>query len=237
MHGAASRLHSFGERAKIRAMNQPTLIRVVLADDHAVVRKGIREFLEEDPAIRVVAEARDGEEALALVAREKPAVVVFDIQMPKLNGVDATRRVKKEFPRTRVLILTAYDDDPYIFAALQAGANGYLLKTASSDELVQAVHAIAAGESALSPVVAKKLVARATKLETQNQIAESLTERELEILRLAAKGMGNKQIGGALSISDRTVQGHLANIYAKLQVNTRTEAVMFAVREKWIVLE
>ncbi|CAG0943548.1 Transcriptional regulatory protein DegU [Anaerolineae bacterium] len=219
-------------------MSEPKLIRVVLADDHAVVRKGIREFLEEDTAIQVVGEASDGEEAVALVAREKPDVAVFDIQMPKMNGMEATRRVKKEFPQTRVLILTAYDDDPYIFAALQAGANGYLLKTSSSDELVHAVHAIAAGESALSPTVAKKLVLRAVGSgQPSEETIEPLTEREMEILRLAAKGLGNKQIGVTLSISDRTVQGHLANIYAKLHVGTRTEAVMFAVREKWIALE
>ena len=217
--------------------NSDQVIRVILADDHAVVRKGIREFLEEDPAIHVVAEASDGEEAVTLVMREKPDVAVFDIQMPKMNGMDAARRVKKEFPQTRVLMLTAYDDDPYIFAALQAGANGYLLKTSSSDELVQAVHAIAAGESALSPAVAKKLVLRATSREFKDETIEPLTGREMEILRLAAKGLGNKQIGVTLSISDRTVQGHLANIYAKLHVGTRTEAVMFAVREKWITLD
>jgi len=214
------------------------IIRVVLADDHAVVRKGIREFLEEDAAIRVVAEASDGEDAVACVAREKPDVAVFDIQMPKMNGMDATRRVKKEFPHTRVLILTAYDDDPYIFAALQAGASGYLLKTAGSDEICRAVHAIAAGESALSPAVAKKLVQRAAGSETaRDEIVEPLTDRELQVLRFAAKGMGNKQIGVTLSISDRTVQGHLANIYSKLRVTTRTEAVLFALREKWIALE
>lgn len=218
-------------------MSEPKLIRVVLADDHAIVRKGIREFLEDDTAIRVVGEASDGEEAVALVVREKPDVAVFDIQMPKLNGMDAARRVKQDFPSTRVLILTAYDEDPYIFAALQAGASGYLLKTAGSDELIHAVHAIAAGENALSPTVAKKLVMRAAGSEVPPETVEPLTERELEVLRLAAKGMGNKQIGVALSISDRTVQGHLANIYAKLGVTTRTEAVLYAVREKWIVLQ
>ncbi len=213
-------------------------IRLVLADDHAVVRKGIREFLEEDPTIRVVAEASDGAEAVAAVAREQPEVAVFDIQMPRLNGLEATREVKKSWPSTRVLVVTAYDDDPYIFAALQAGANGYLLKTASSDEIVQAVHAIADGETALSPSVAKKLVQRATGgARPAEQAVEPLTERELEVLRLAGQGLGNKQIGVALAISDRTVQGHLANIYAKLQVSTRTEAVLFAVREKWIVLQ
>ena len=188
-------------------MDETTRIRVLLADDHAVVRKGIREFLEEDTTMRVVAEASDGEEALALVARERPNVAVLDIQMPRLNGMDATRRVKKEFPQTRVLILTAYDDDPYIFAALQAGASGFLLKSASSDELVRAVHAVAAGETALSPAVAKKLVQRTlTSDSADEESVEPLTERELQVLRLAAQGMGNKQIGHALSISDRTVQ-------------------------------
>ena len=213
-------------------------IRLVLADDHAVVRKGIREFLEEDPTIRVVAEASDGEEALALVAREKPDLAVFDIQMPRMNGLEATRQVKKAFPNVRVLVVTAFDDDPYIFASLQAGASGYLLKTASSDEIVQAVHAVAEGETALSPAVAKKLVQRAAGSDKGlDETVEPLTERELEVLRLAGRGLGNKQIGAALAISDRTVQGHLANIYAKLHVSTRTEAVLFAVREKWIVLE
>ncbi|MDE3089855.1 MAG: response regulator transcription factor [Chloroflexota bacterium] len=220
------------------AIDASESLRVVLADDHAVVRKGIREFLEEDGAIRVVAEAGDGEEAVALVAREKPDVAIFDIQMPRLNGMDATRRVKKEIPQTRVLILTAYDEDPYIFAALQAGASGYLLKTAGSDELCRAVRAIAAGESALSPSVARKLVQRAAGVEpAREELVEPLTERELEVLRLAAKAMGNKQIGAALTISDRTVQGHLANIYSKLHVATRTEAVLYALREKWITLE
>ncbi len=217
---------------------QPKEIRVLLADDHAVVRKGIRDFLDDDDAIRVVAEAGDGQAAVDAYAREQPDVALFDIQMPRLNGLEATRAVKQEYPAARILILTAYDDDPYILAALQAGANGYLLKTASSDEIVQAVHAVAEGETALSPSVAKKLVQRAAgKGEGSRQLVEPLSERELDVLRLAGRGMGNKQIGAALGISDRTVQGHLANIYGKLSVTTRTEAVLYAVREKWITLE
>ena len=219
-------------------MDKSKRIRVLLADDHAVVRKGIRDFLEEDETLRVIGEANDGEEALALVARHSPDVAVFDIQMPRLNGLDATRRVKQEFPDVQVLILTAYDDDPYLFAALQAGASGYLLKTSSSEELLHAIHAVADGETALSPAVAKKLVRRAAgSAAAQDEIIEPLTDRELEVLRLAAQGLGNKQIGVALNISDRTVQGHLANIYAKFHVATRTEAVLFAVRQKWITLE
>ena len=215
-------------------MNVSPTIRVVLADDHAVVRKGIREFLEEDAGIHVVAEASNGEEAIAFVAREQPNVAVFDIQMPRMTGLDAARQVKKESPNTRVLMLTAYEDEPYILAALQAGASGYLLKTANSDELIHAVRAVAGGETALSPAVAKKLVQRASGGAAKEDTVESLTERELQVLRFAAKGMGNKQIGAALAISDRTVQGHLANIYSKLHVSTRTEAVLHAVRVKWI---
>ncbi len=218
-------------------MDKSKKIRVLLADDHAVVRKGIRDFLEEDETLRVIGEANDGEEALVLIASNAPDVAVFDIQMPRLNGLDATRRVKKEFPNVHVLILTAYDDDPYLFAALQAGASGYLLKTSSAEELLHAVHAVAEGETALSPAIAKKLVRRAAGHSEQEDIIEPLTERELDVLRLAAQGLGNKQIGATLNISDRTVQGHLANIYAKLHVATRTEAVMFAVRQKWITLE
>lgn len=218
-------------------MDKSKTVRVLLADDHAVVRKGIRDFLKEDETLRVIGEANDGEEALALIASDAPDVAVFDIQMPRLNGLDATRRVKREFPNVQVLILTAYDDDPYLFAALQAGASGYLLKTSSSEELLHAVHAVAEGETALSPAVAKKLVRRAAGgAAAQDEIIEPLTDRELEVLRLAAQGLGNKQIGAALKISDRTVQGHLANIYEKLHVATRTEAVLFGVRQKWITL-
>lgn len=213
-------------------------VRVLLADDHAVVRKGIREFLEEDETIRVIGEAADGQEALQSIEQEQPDVAVFDIQMPRLNGLDATRRVKQQFPQVQVLILTAFEDDPYIMAALQAGASGYVLKTSSAEELVRAVHAVADGENALSPAIARKLVRRAAGDPTaQEEGIEPLSARELEVLRFAAQGLGNKQIGAALNISDRTVQGHLANIYGKLHVSTRTEAVLYAIREKWITLE
>ena len=216
---------------------EPPQIRVVLADDHAIVRKGIRDFLEEDAAIRVVGEASDGEEALALVAREQPDIALLDIQMPRLNGLDAARRLRKEFPNVRVLMLTAFEDEPYILAALRAGVHGYLLKTASSDEMVHAIHAVAEGETALSPAVAKKLVQRASGGARTEDATEPVSEREFEVLRFAAKGMGNRQIAAELGISDRTVQGHLANIYEKLHVSTRTEAVLAAVRAKWITLE
>jgi DNA-binding NarL/FixJ family response regulator len=220
-------------------MSDTRPIRVILADDHAVVRKGIREFLEEDGDIVIVAEAADGEQAIALVAEHRPDVAVLDVQMPIVTGIEATRRIKAEHPDVRVLVLTAYDDDPYIFALLQAGASGYILKTGSSSELVQAVRAVHRGESALDPAVTEKVVRQLTMgrpLGAQAS-AEPLTDREIEVLRLAARGMTNKAIGQALGISDRTVQGHLANIYGKLSVGSRTEAVTEALKQGWITIE
>jgi DNA-binding NarL/FixJ family response regulator len=214
-------------------------IRVILADDHAVVRKGIREFLEDEHDIDVVGEAADGHTALELVSEHQPDVAVVDVQMPGMTGIEVTRQIKARHPKVRVLILTAYDDDPYIFALLQAGASGYILKTAGSVELVHAVRAVYRGESALDPAVAQKVVQQLTSgrpLGAQAAV-ESLTEREIEVLHLVAKGLTNKAIGQALNISDRTVQGHLANIYGKLEVNSRTEAVTVALKQGWIAIE
>lgn len=221
-------------------MTAENRIRVVLADDHAVVRKGIREFLEEAEDIIVVAEAANGREALQAVAEHRPGVVVLDIQMPELSGIEATRRIKARYPEVGVLILTAYDDDPYVFALLQAGAGGYVLKTASAEELVQAIRAVHRGDSALDPAVARKVVQRLASghpSPASEEIVEGLTDRELDVLRLAAKGLTNQAIGGRLDISDRTVQGHLANVYAKLAVSTRTEAVLRAVKLGWLILD
>jgi DNA-binding NarL/FixJ family response regulator len=165
----------------------------------------------------------------------------MDVRMPKMSGVEATRRIKAEHPDVRVLVLTAHDDDEYVFALLQAGANGYLLKTAEIEELVRAIRTVAAGQSALAPEVAGKVMAQFSSgksspdvlTDTQAQF-DGLTARELSILELVAKGMSNKQIGKQLFISDRTVQAHLSNIFSKLGVNSRTEAVMYAVRKGWL---
>jgi len=214
-------------------------IHVLLADDHAVVRKGIRQFLEEADDISVVAEASDGAEAVRLVEAHRPDVAVLDIRMPEVTGVEATRRIKERFPQVRVLVLTAYDDDPYVFALLQAGADGYVLKTASGDELVRAVRTVHQGGTALSPEIAAKVVRQAVsgRPEGAAEQVETLTNRELDVLRLAARGLTNRAIGHELSISHRTVQGHLATIYGKLGVNSRTEAVTEALRRGWIVIE
>ena len=214
-------------------------IRVILADDHALVRQGIRQFLEEANDISVVAEAANGEEAVRLVEQHRPDVAVLDVQMPVLNGIEATRQIRARFPGIRILILTAYDEDPYVFALLQAGANGYILKSADADDLLQAVRRVYRGESVLSPEVTEKVVRQIQQggpAQAANQV-ESLTAREIDVLRLAAQGRTNRAIGRELGISDRTVQGHLANIYGKLNVASRTEAVTEALKRGWIVLE
>ena len=205
-------------------------IRVLLADDHAVVRAGIRQFLEHASDIIVVAEADDGEMALELIAQHKPDVAVVDIQMPKATGIEVTRWVRANHRDVGVLVLTAYDDDPYVMAVLQAGANGYVLKTASPASIVQAVRDVHEGKSALDPAVTRRLMAQiADRAASTMPVYEELTERELAVLSLAGKGYTNKAIGVQLGISDRTVQGHLAKTYQKLDANSRTEAVMKAV--------
>ncbi len=208
-------------------------IRVLLADDHQIVRAGIRQLLESAGDLQVVAEAGDGEEAQELIQKHKPDVAVLDIQMPKASGIEVTRWVRLEYPEVGVLILTAYDDDPYVMAVLQAGANGYVLKTASTDELVQAVRDVNEGKSALDTSVTRKLMSNLFK-HPESSAVEPPTDRELDVLRLAAKGFTNKAIGIRLGISDRTVQGHLAHIFSKMQATSRTEAVMRAVSLGWV---
>lgn len=208
-------------------------IRVLLADDHAIVRAGIRQLLEHSGDIQIVAEASDGEAAQALIQQHHPDVAVLDIQMPKASGIEVTRWVRANLPGVGVLILTAYDDDPYVMAVLQAGANGYVLKTASPEELIQAVHEVHEGKSVLDASITQKLMAHLFS-GSKPSVVEELTNREIEVLSLAARGFTNKAIGVQLGISDRTVQGHLAHIFDKLQAGSRTEAVMRAVSLGWI---
>jgi DNA-binding NarL/FixJ family response regulator len=208
-------------------------IRVLLADDHAIVRAGIRQFLERAGDIQVVAEADDGEMAKDLIQQRHPDVAVLDIQMPRASGIEVTRWVRTNTPGVGVLILTAFDDDPYVMAVLQAGANGYILKTASPAELIKAVRDVNDGKSVLDPGVTHKLLSQLSHPREVSPV-EALTQREMEVLELVAKGFTNKAIGAQLGISDRTVQGHLAHIFDKLQAGSRTEAVMRAVSLGWI---
>jgi len=212
-------------------------IRIVLADDHAVVRKGIYDFLQEDGDIQVIAQAGDGQKVKELILELQPDVAILDVRMPHATGIEVTRWIREQALPVRVLILTAYDDDPFIVAALQAGANGYVLKNAEAEQIIAAVHAVYRGELALAPDVAQKLIAHVVEAPNESlQTIDPITDREREVLQLAATGLTNRGIGLKLSISDRTVQGHLASTYAKLQVNSRTEAVTKALNLGFIHL-
>ncbi|MFP3854628.1 MAG: response regulator [Anaerolineales bacterium] len=208
-------------------------IRVILADDHQVVRAGIRQFLEAAEGIKVVGEADDGDQAINMIEQLDPDVAVLDIQMPNKTGIEVTQWARANHPTTGILILTAYDDDPYIMAVLKAGANGYVLKTADGSEIVQSVHDVHEGKSALDPVIARKVMSHISTGSSE-PIIEELTSREHEVLTLVGQGYTNKAIGVHLGISDRTVQGHLAKIFNKLQAASRTEAVMRAVSYGWL---
>ncbi len=214
-------------------MKNEETIRVLLADDHAVVRAGIRQFLEQDPRITVVAEAGDGLAAQQLIAETQPDVAVLDIQMPGASGIEVARWIRQHHRRVGILVLTAYDDDPYVMAVLQAGANGYVLKTAAPTDIIRAVHDVFAGRSALDPIIANKVLRRISREDAQSKV-QPLTPREMEVLRLVARGHTNKAIAVQLHISDRTVQGHLAHIFSKLNAASRTEAVMRAVSLGWL---
>jgi len=213
-------------------------IKVLLAEDHVIVREGVRELIQHEPDMEVIGEASDGEEAIELADKLRPDVVIMDIAMPKLNGIEATKRIKALHPTTAVLILTAYDNDQYIFALVEAGAAGYLLKNVRGRELIDAVRAVYAGESVLYPTVARRILDRLkSPTPTESQTIESLSGRETEVLKFAAKGISNKDIAQQLFISPRTVQVHLGNIFNKLGVASRTEAVLYGLRRGWLTLE
>ena len=215
-------------------------IRVIIAEDHAVVREGTRELLAREKDIEVVGEAADGAEAVTLVDKLHPDVAIVDISMPGMGGIEATQKIKALRPSTAVLILTAYDDDQYVFALLGAGAAGYLLKDVPSAEVVRAVRAVHAGEPVLHPAIAKKVLARIASETTDEPAPQAsravLTDREREVLRLAACGMSNALIASRLSVSLRTVQSHLTHTFDKLGVGSRTEAVITGLRRGFLEL-
>ena len=202
-------------------------VRVILADDHEVVRHGIRQFLIAS-GIEVIGEAADGLKALGLIKTLQPDVAVLDIQMPHMSGIEVARQVRTQGWPVGLLILTAYDDEPFIATALEAGVNGFVLKTADLEEIAAAVHAVHEGKSVLDPDIVPKLMHVIAGGHDTETYYEPLTDRELEVLTLAAQGLTNKAIAYSLSISDRTVQGHLRRTYEKLNVANRTEAVVRA---------
>jgi NarL family two-component system response regulator LiaR len=211
-------------------MTEP--ITVLIVDDHKVVREGVRAFLETQPDITVVGEAESGEAAVDLVAEHAPDVVLMDLVMPGLDGVDATRLVKQASPRTRVIVLTSYHQDEHIFPAIRAGALSYLLKDVGPDELADAVRKAAAGDAVLHPRVAARVVQElhGARPDEPNPFTE-LSERELDVLRVIADGLSNAEIAERLVISEKTVKSHVSNILSKLHLADRTQAAVYAWRE------
>jgi DNA-binding NarL/FixJ family response regulator len=207
-------------------------ITVLLVDDHAVVRQGVRAFLATQPDLSVVAEAASGAEAVALAAQHVPDVVLMDLIMPDMDGVEATRRIKQVSPRSQVVVVTSYHEDEHIFPALKAGALSYLLKDLSSEELAAAIRMAATGEAVLHPRVAARVIKelQGPRAEKVNPFTE-LSGRELEVLKLIADGMSNADMAAKLVLSEKTIKGHVSNILSKLQLVDRTQAAVYAWRE------
>ncbi len=206
-------------------------ITVLITDDHSVVRQGVRVFLETQPEIEVLGEADSGRQSVEMCLQLAPDVVLLDLLMPKMNGVEATRQIKQVSPRSNIVILTSYHDDEFIVPAIKAGALSYLLKDVSPTELIAAVKKASIGEAVLHPQVAQKLMKNLRET-SENQIVEELSKRELEVLQLVAEGLTNLEIGERLYISDKTVKSHVSNILGKLHLANRTQAAVYAWRNK-----
>lgn len=214
------------------------LMRIVLADDHWLMREGTRVILEQCSDMEVVGEAEDGEEALELIGRLKPDVAIIDIRMPKMNGIEVVQRMKETSPSTAALMLTAYDDDDYILALMEAGALGYLMKTTRTSELIDAVRRVRHGEPVLDSVIARRVAQLWAKQHgpADEGHSDQLSPREMTVLELATRGLRNRVIAEELSISVRTVEGHFRGILAKLGVTSRVEAVLYALSHNLVTL-
>jgi DNA-binding NarL/FixJ family response regulator len=211
-------------------------IKIILADDHKLFREGLRRILELQEDLQVVGEAGDGEQVLSLLESRPCDVIIMDINMPKLNGVEATRRVKEKYPRTTVLVLSIHDDREYLLEVLNAGAAGYVLKDIDPDKLIEAIRLVAAGESVVDPGLTARLITELTRLSSKTEVetANPLTEREREVLALMAEGLGNRDIAAKLFVSEKTVKNHVTNIFRKLDVSDRTQAVVQGVKLKLV---
>ena len=213
-------------------------ITIIVADDHAVVRKGTRQILEQEIDFKVVGEAANGEEAIHLVTSLNPDVAIMDIAMPVMDGIEVTRRIKATCPGTAVLILSNYDNDEYVFGLLEAGAAGYLLKDVDGAAIVEAIRAIHRGEAVLHPVIARKVMNRFIRDQhIKKEPIKLIGDREMEVLRLASKSLSNQAIADKMGLSLHTIEAHMRHIFTKLKVGSRTEAILLAIRQGWITIE
>lgn len=206
-------------------------IRVLICDDHAVVREGLRALLSTEADMTIVGEAADGEGAVLAYRDLHPDVTLLDMVMPRMDGVEAIRMIISEFPNARILVLTSFSEDEMVFPAIKSGALGYLLKDSLPDELIRAIRNVNRGEASLHPSIARRLIQELSQPTTLPPTQEPLTERELEVLRLVAKGYSNEEIGDALIVSERTARGHVSSILSKLHLANRTQAALYALRE------
>ncbi len=209
-------------------------ISILIVDDHTLFRKGICKMLEGEEDIQVVGEASTGHEALAQARALMPDVILMDIKMPDLDGVEATRILHSEMPHTGIIFCTMFQDDEFVFAGLKAGGRGYILKESEPDTMLRAIRAVAQGESLLSPAIAQKVLRQFSALpgeETRAPFCEDVTDREREVLVLIGQGHSNKEIAQQLSLSEKTIKNHLYNVFSKLHVNDRTQAVLYAIRK------
>jgi two-component system, NarL family, response regulator LiaR len=235
-------LKSKNKRGGYFLLSNETLntISILLVDDHPLLRQAIKDVLLKEKDFSIIAEAADGEEAVQLALKLKPKVVIMDISMPKMNGLEATRHIKEKNPEIIILALTVHTEDEYILDILQSGAGGYLIKNVFGDEVVQAVRAIAAGDMVLSPSIGQHLIKHAARHPTKPlllEAGEKLTTREQEVLKLVAQGKSNKEIAKTLDLNLRTVKGHLTEIFSKLRVGSRTEAVITGLRAGFIAFD
>lgn len=212
-------------------------IRILIADDHAIVRKGLRTLITSEPGMEVVGEAADGIEVVERARSLGPDVILMDMMMPRQTGLEAIPQIKEEDPDARILVLTSFAEDDKIFPAIKAGALGYLLKDSSPDQLLQAIHDVHRGESSLHPTIALKVIRELNRPTGLPPTAEPLTEREVEVLKLVARGMTNQEMAAELVISERTVANHVGNILGKLHLANRTQAALYALREGLVSLE
>jgi len=208
------------------------MIKVIVCDDQAIIRDGLEMLLKLEKDIEVMGQAQDGAEAIEMVAKAQPDLVLMDLKMPGLNGIEATRQIRANYPQVKVLVLTTYDDDEWVFDAIRAGASGYLLKDTPREEVIKAVRGTAAGKSFIDPAVAGKLLHQVADKQTQPStlLTDKLTEREAEVLRLVARGFNNADIAERLHLSEGTVRNHVSAIFAKLEVADRTQAAVIAIQ-------